>query len=335
MKYYIICIIIALLVYLYINNNVNNGEIITVENFIKAETHMYIKKYFDKIHKTNTFYHYRDFVVDNAVVRMNLDTLYSIAIVDSLKDDIEIIIPDVNDRYISCCILDEEHYEVLFTRKGGKYNIPKSDKYSVCLIRILVKNKSLQEEIKLVNKIQDDIKIISKNYSSDLMIPDIDVKSYKHTKDLVNKLFQTAPNMSSIGMFGKRGEVNELKHIMGVNMGWGGLSEKYAFYESIFPKKNDGYQEYTLTFTEIPVYSFWSIIIYDKEGFIIMDGNQSLNNFTAKKTNNSYIINFSNDPNKINQLNIVDGWNFTVRMYDPKKEILNGNWKLPDLIEVN
>jgi hypothetical protein len=38
---------------------------------------------------------------------------------------------------------------------------------------------------------------------------------------------------------------------------------------------------------------------------------------------------FSNDNSKINNLNIKKGWNYTIRMYEPRKEILEGTWKFP------
>lgn len=308
--------------------------IINVENFTKAETYMYMKKFFQKIQKTNTFFHYRDFETDNTVIRMNLDTLYSLAIIDTSQGDIKLNIPNINDRYMSCCVLDEYHYEVFYTTKGGKYKFPQSTKYLVCLIRIFVKDKSNEREIKHVNKLQDQFLIEADNYSTTLSLPELDITSYEQTKQLVNSLFETAPTMSSVGMFGKRGEVNELKHLMGVNMGWGGLSESQAMYVSIYPDNNDGIQEYSLSFRDVPVKAFWSIIIYDKEGFIIPGERQSLNNFTAtKNTDNSYTINFSNDPTKINQLPIVSGWNYTIRMYEPREEILVGKWSFPALVK--
>ena len=62
---------------------------------------------------------------------------------------------------------------------------------------------------------------------------------------------------------------------------------------------------------------------------------QSLNNFTAiTNPDGGYTINFTNNKNKINYLNIFDGWNYTIRMYEPKKEILTGEWKFPNLVEI-
>jgi hypothetical protein len=331
----IIIIILVILILLLNKSSIKidkTGSIVNVENFVRAETYMYMNKYFNRIKKTNTFIHYRTFETDNAVIRMNLDTLYSIAILDPTQNDIKINVPEVNDRYMSCCVLDEDHYEVLYTKDKGEYIFPKSDKYLVCLIRILVKDRT-PEEMQLVNNIQDKFFIKSNNYSDTLNIEKFDNTSYLYTKNLILKLFETSKTMSSVGMFGKKNEINELKHIMGVAMGWGGL--KQALYNSVYPKNNNGIQEYSLTFRDVPVNAFWSIIIYDKNGFIVTNKKQSLNNFTAiTNPDGGYTINFTNNKNKINYLNIFDGWNYTIRMYEPKKEILTGEWKFPNLVEI-
>ena len=35
------------------------------------------------------------------------------------------------------------------------------------------------------------------------------------------------------------------------------------------------------------------------------------------------------DPKADNYLEIMDGWNYLVRLYQPKKEILDGSWTFP------
>ena len=43
----------------------------------------------------------------------------------------------------------------------------------------------------------------------------------------------------------------------------------------------------------------------------------------------SYTIHFGGDPTAINFLPITEGWNYTVRMYQPRQEIIDGKWKFP------
>jgi hypothetical protein len=56
----------------------------------------------------------------------------------------------------------------------------------------------------------------------------------------------------------------------------------------------------------------------------------SFNNITAKpNTDGSITINFGGDPKAINYLPITPGWNYTVRMYQPRKQLLDGSWAFP------
>lgn len=298
---------------------------------------MYIKKYFEKIGQVNTFFHHRDFKIDNSVIRMNLDTLYSMAIIDLNDGPVTITLPQIDDRYFSCNILDEMHYDVLFTKNGGKYTFKPENyegQYLVCIIRILVKHRT-PEEIHKVNKIQNSLKIEANNYSKKLNLPKYNLESYEYIKKLIKQLFETSPKMTSKGMFGTKEEVDDLKHLMGVYLGWGGLKEQYVLYDSRFVKDNNGKTEYQLNFGKVPIDAFWSIIVYNNNGFIYKNKKNSLNNFTTiPNKDGTYTINFSNDNKKINNLNIGHGWNYTIRMYEPRKEILNGSWKFPKEIKV-
>ena len=43
----------------------------------------------------------------------------------------------------------------------------------------------------------------------------------------------------------------------------------------------------------------------------------------------SITINFGGNPGAINNLPITPGWNYIVRMYQPKQEIISGAWSFP------
>jgi hypothetical protein len=57
----------------------------------------------------------------------------------------------------------------------------------------------------------------------------------------------------------------------------------------------------------------------------------SFNNITAKKNEEGSItIHFGGDPKQPNFLPIVPGWNYIVRLYQPRKEVLVGSWTFPN-----
>ena len=58
----------------------------------------------------------------------------------------------------------------------------------------------------------------------------------------------------------------------------------------------------------------------------------SLNNITAKKSDDgSVAVQFGGCDGKIpNCLPIMAGWNYMVRLYRPRAQILDGTWKFPE-----
>jgi hypothetical protein len=80
-------------------------------------------------------------------------------------------------------------------------------------------------------------------------------------------------------------QVDPVRHVIGSAMLWGGASEKDALHLPITPERNDGTAIYRLPVREVPVDGFWSVTVYNGEGYI--EANQfeaySLNSYTAIK----------------------------------------------------
>ena len=67
-------------------------------------------------------------------------------------------------------------------------------------------------------------------------------------------------------MFGTRDTVNPVHHLIGTATGWGGNPVVDA-RSSVHPARNDGTIVHRLTVRDVPVDAFWSISVYDAEGF--------------------------------------------------------------------
>ena len=82
---------------------------------------------------------------------------------------------------------------------------------------------------------------------------------------------------------------------------------------------------------------FSSIGVYNAESYFVPNdlNAYTLNNITAKKSDDGSItiitIQFGGCDGKTpNCLPIMPGWNYMVRLYRPRSEILSATWKFPD-----
>jgi hypothetical protein len=78
----------------------------------------------------------------------------------------------------------------------------------------------------------------------------------------------------------------------------------------------------------VPVDGFWSLTVYNSEGYFEPNeyGAYSLNNNTSiKGPDGSVAIQFGGCDGKIpNCLPIAKGWNYTVSLFRPRTEVLDG-----------
>ena len=122
-----------------------------------------------------------------------------------------------------------------------------------------------------------------------------------------------------------------MRHLLGTASGWGGLPEQEAFYLNVEPNLPVG--TYQLQVGPVPVDAFWSISVYNRAGYFQPAGNVvvSVTSVTAlRNTDGSITVDFG-DADEPNTIGIMDGWNYAVRLYRPRPEILDETWTFPTL----
>jgi hypothetical protein len=85
-------------------------EAVTVDNFVRAETDMTLKRYVDQGAFGKLLHLRQPTPIDKQdVIRMNRDTLYSFGIFDLDAAPVKIIKPDSKGRFQSMLIINQDH----------------------------------------------------------------------------------------------------------------------------------------------------------------------------------------------------------------------------------
>ncbi|HEV8504474.1 MAG TPA: DUF1254 domain-containing protein [Chitinophagaceae bacterium] len=314
---------------------------VTVDNFRRAESDMYFNVTANKEGGFGKFFHRRElFSVDNqTVVRGNRDTVYSSAVFDLDAGPVTITLPDAGKRFMSMMMLNEDQYAFDVTYGAGNYTITREQagtRYVLVALRTLI-DPANPGDLKEVTTLQDAVKVSQPGGPGKFEVPNWDAVSQKKVRDALLVLASTIQDFKHA--FGKKEDVDPVRHLIGTAAGWGGNPDKEATYLNVTPPKNDGKTNYKLVVKDVPVDAFWSVSVYNKEGYYEKNAQNAyaINNMTAtKETDGSVIIQFGGcDREVTNCIPIVDGWNYTVRLYRPRPEIVNGKWKFAEPEPVN
>ena len=105
-------------------------------------------------------------------------------------------------------------------------------------------------------------------------------------------------------------------------------------YPNVVSQQNDGIVPHALTVSDVPVDGFWSITVYNKDGFMHASDRDaySFNGTTAASNDDGTVtIHFGAcEDERVTCLPVTSGWNYIVRLYRPRQEILDGYWVCPE-----
>ena len=308
---------------------------VTPDNFPRAESDLY----FTNVVKDDAFgkfLHRREpaAIDDQTIIRLNRDTLYSAAVFDLDAGPVTITLPDAGERFMSMQVIDEDQYTPQVTYDAGPHVLSKEHigtRYVLVGIRTLV-DPNDPRDVDAVHKLQDAITVDQPGGPGSFEVPNWDAASQKAVRDALLALAATLPDTKR--MFGPKDKVDPVRRLIGSASAWGGNPEQDALYLNVVPARNDGKTKYRLDVKDVPVDGFWSISVYTDKGYYEANPQNAytLNSITARKDGDGLAaIQFGGCETKSeNCLPITPGWNYMVRLYRPRAEILDGRWSFPE-----
>lgn len=311
-------------------------QTVTADNFARAETDVYLAESVARSNGLANFYHFREpMPIDNqTVVRTNRDTLYSSAVVDLDAGPVTVMLPDPGERFMSLIIISEDHYAAT-VYAPGTYTFSRDDlgaRYALLGVRTFV-DPDDPADLPQVHALQDAVRISQPGGPGTFAVPAWDPVSQKTVRDALLVLSATLPDLRHA--FGRKEDVDPVRHLIASASAWGGNPDQAALYLNVTVAQNDGATPYRLDVpAAVPVDGFWSITVYGADGYIAANdlGVYSLNSLTAKPNPDGTVtIQFGGCGGETsNCIPVPPNWNYMVRLYRPRPELLDGSWTFPE-----
>ncbi len=306
--------------------------------FVRAETDRMFSAFVETAGGVNRWHHARlpTPLDEQTVIRMNQDTLYSMAVVD-VSEGASVTLPDGAGRYVSVMVVDRDHHVVSVLHDPGTTQLdpggPGQD-YVVLAARVLV-DPADPADVAVVHALQDGLAVDARA-ARPFDPPAWDRASLDATRDTL--LERARASTTYDRAFGRPGEVDPEQHLLGTAAGWGGLPTSEAVYVPLLPPGDgqdgqDG-QGWLLDMpADVPVDGFWSVSLYGRDGYFPDVGEPvSLNSVTAQRDPAGGVaVRVGGPPGQPNRLPTVEGWNLLVRLYRPRPEVRDGRWTVPSL----
>lgn len=306
-------------------------------NYVEARTAIQFDRYLARAGgEMNTFSHGRNLVGIDArsSKRLNRDTLYSVAIID-ISEGASVFLPDTGDRYVSVQVMNQDGYTNNIFHGVGEHKLS-VDEFDTSFVWVLVRTlvfDSIEGDMDVARALQDEMSIAS-NSSNIYTHAVYDQESFDATtKSLVELGSGLTDNSKAAGT---KEQVDPIKQLILSAYGFGTLPETESFLVTVEPGLPAD-KAYSLTVKDVPVDGFWSLAMYNKDGYFNENEYHSYgfgDRTAMKNSDGSITLNFGGDPNGTNFIPLSEGWNYVVRMYRPRPEILDGSWEFPSVQEV-
>jgi hypothetical protein len=251
-------------------------------------------------------------------VRMNRDTLYSVALLDTSSGTATITLPE-GDLYQSAMMVDTDAYARKFILEPGTHDVATDTKFVWVVVRTGLENgideaRRMQSLITVQGMGED-------TYSS----PEYDQESLATlTRILIDE--SIAEDNGDLYYGNYPGQVDETRRMRSSAAGFGGMNgtNVYKFVETM--PNNVCMQS---TFPDPEATEFFSFTLYNPDGYL-MDGNTIINSRDMiRNQDDTYTISINCDETAINNISAnpnLETIGYAWRVYGASEEVENRNW---------
>ena len=305
---------------------------VTRDNFATAETRRYFQEFTDQ-GAINKFVHEEDVVValdKQTIIRSNIDMFYSHAIVDISKGA-TLTLPAADGRFRLAQIIDSNGYTPDVFYDAGTYELRSNSGTDFIYVFMRTAADPADPED------QDEARAVMQAASIDSKGGGTFQSGGWDPAEVIamrREIISNATYADSRGAFGDIDEIEDFeKFTFAAAAGWGGLPDVDATYWPIEP--NLGNQCASMTIEPPPVDRYWSLTVYDVEGWLAHPAPVRNAATTTPNADGTLTFHFGCGDDALNNIDITENWTFVLRMYGPQEPILNGTYKpvVPQLVE--
>ncbi|MBW3695419.1 DUF1254 domain-containing protein [Vibrio sp. T187] len=255
---------------------------------------------------------------DAPTVQMNDDTLYSVAVVETVDGKVNFDIPKV-DVYMAVQVVSEGGHGQHYVVGEGSYDLPVETQYAFLIYRTgtekgLDASRAAQDQITTDNLKFGTYQVKSFNYD------EVETWTKALTAETQGEIFNyTFPRTSQ--------QVTD-RHQWNLENanGWGGSSPEVDVANLYTNSVTfSGSECNTTTFDEPQSKYFTSITAYDQSRYLIDGANHVSSNNWEENANGTITVSFNCGEQAINNINTQgQDFSFTVRYYGVSQKVLDG-----------
>jgi len=268
--------------------------------------------------------------------------------------------PDVGDRFLSLELCSETHDIFPSKYTPGKYHFTSNGcgceppcssvisgtsctafgtPYAFVVLRT-VADADNATDLAEAHKAQDKFAVEQLDVGK-WDVPDWDHADLLAVRETLLELKATSTEPVTFGFFTGPEKIDHLYGVLNVAAGWGGVRPADQSYFFWGPAVVDE-RTYTLTMPKVPLdgNGFWSITVYNKEGYMFADPsnyNSAAQGSRGLNPDGSTTVYFGGCddparlvPSKAHCIPVIPGWNILTRFFRPGQEILDGSWVAPN-----